>query len=83
MAQLTPAERGQTLRDRKRARTRQALIDAAAGDTITFDAALVGPKITLTSGQLVIDKGLRIAGPGAVQLAISGAISVEPAPVSE
>ena len=51
---------------------RQAIADAAAGDTITFDAGLAGQTITLTSGQLVIDKDLAIVGPGASQLTISG-----------
>jgi predicted outer membrane repeat protein len=45
---------------------------ASSGDTINFDPALDGQTITLTSGQLVINKNLTIQGPGAGQLAISG-----------
>lgn len=48
---------------------RQAIVDAASGDTI--DLAVTG-TITLTSGELVIDKDLNIVGPGASQLTISG-----------
>jgi hypothetical protein len=48
---------------------RQALADAHDGDTINF--AVTG-SITLTSGELVVDKNLAISGPGANQLAIDG-----------
>jgi len=48
---------------------RQAIIDVAAGSTITFD---VRGTIRLTSGPLVINKNLDIAGPGAKKLTISG-----------
>lgn len=49
---------------------RQAInFTALPGDTIVFD---VPGTITLTSGELVIDKNLRISGPGAESLAISG-----------
>ncbi|MEJ2685420.1 MAG: right-handed parallel beta-helix repeat-containing protein [Candidatus Sulfobium sp.] len=48
---------------------RQAVIDAASGDTINF--AVTG-TIVLTSGDIYIDKELTIAGPGAASLAISG-----------
>lgn len=48
---------------------RQAILDAAAGDTINF---AVSGTITLTTGELVIDKDLNIVGPGANQLTISG-----------
>jgi hypothetical protein len=48
---------------------RQAIIDASPGDTINFS---VTGTITLTSGELVINKTLTISGPGASQLTISG-----------
>jgi CSLREA domain-containing protein len=54
---------------------REALAAAQAGDRITFDPALFtqGPcTITLTAGELVIDKDLRLTGPGSRQLAIHG-----------
>src|SRR4051812_45137028 len=51
----------------------RAVIAAAhSGDTIVFDNGLNGQTITLTSGELVVDKSLAIKGPGADQLAISG-----------
>jgi hypothetical protein len=51
---------------------RQALIDANDGDTIDFDLSLNGQIITLTSGQLVVDKSVTISGPGANLLAVNG-----------
>lgn len=45
---------------------------ANTGDTINFAPSLNGQTITLTSGQLVINKSLSIQGPGAGELAISG-----------
>lgn len=48
---------------------RQAIISAAAGDTINF--AVTG-TITLTNGELQISKNLSINGPGEFILAISG-----------
>jgi len=48
---------------------RQAIADAAPGDTITF---AVGGTILLSSGQLVVAKNLTLSGPGAASLAISG-----------
>jgi hypothetical protein len=53
---------------------RQAVINAAAGDTINFQSGLTSP-ITLTSGQIAITKALAITGPGAGALTISGANS--------
>jgi hypothetical protein len=50
---------------------RAALAAAGDGDTIQFDAALSGHTITLTSGELVIDKNITIAGPGPSLLAVS------------
>lgn len=51
---------------------RQAITDAAAGDTINFNLANCPCTITLTSGELIIDKSLTIQGPGADQLSVSG-----------
>ena len=48
---------------------RQAILDATAGDTIDFS---VTGTITLTSGQLSINKDLTISGPGAGSLTIDG-----------
>jgi len=48
---------------------RQAITDAAPGDTINF--GVIG-TITLTSGELIINKNLTIQGPGASLLSISG-----------
>jgi hypothetical protein len=42
------------------------------GDTINFASSLKGKTITLTSGELLINKALTIQGPGAAQLTISG-----------
>ena len=50
---------------------RQAIADAASGDTITFNLSGCPCTITLAS-QLVIDKSLTITGPGASTLTISG-----------
>ena len=47
---------------------RQAVIDAAHGDTIEFDSII--STITLTSGQITLDKSLNIIGPGPNALAI-------------
>ena len=51
---------------------RQAIADAASGDTITFSHSLRGQTIMLTSGALDITKSLDIDGPGASQLSVSG-----------
>jgi hypothetical protein len=51
---------------------RQALTDSHDHDTITFDPALNGQFITLTSSELVIDKSITISGPGPDMLAVSG-----------
>ncbi len=51
---------------------RQAIADAAAGDTITFAAALNGQTITLSSGRIEVTKALTIQGPGAPLLTING-----------
>jgi hypothetical protein len=50
---------------------RQALLDTPAGDAVDFQPGLTG-TITLTSGQLAIDKDLTIAGPGADVITVSG-----------
>jgi uncharacterized repeat protein (TIGR01451 family) len=51
---------------------RQAISDSSSGDTIDFDSSLNGETITLTSGELLIDKNLTITGPGANLLAMDG-----------
>jgi hypothetical protein len=48
---------------------RQALAAANDGDTIDFS---VSGTITLTTGQLVVDKNVSISGPGAANLAVNG-----------
>jgi len=48
---------------------RRAIQNAGAGDTIGFSIA---GTITLTSGELLVNKSLTIAGPGASVLAVSG-----------
>jgi len=50
---------------------RQALVDAQDGDTIQFDPALIGQTITLTTGELLIDKNITISGPGWKLLTVS------------
>ena len=50
---------------------RQALAVVNDGDTINFDSALNGQIINLTSGELVINNNITIAGPGADLLTVS------------
>jgi hypothetical protein len=50
---------------------RQALAVVNDGDTINFDSALNGQIINLTSGELVINNNITIAGPGAGLLTVS------------
>lgn len=54
---------------------REAIAAAAPGETISFDAGLTDQTISLSQGQLVIDKDLTISGPGASHLTISGGLS--------
>ena len=49
---------------------RQALADARNEDIISFDPSLNGQTITLTSGELVVNRILSINGPGPRSLAI-------------
>jgi hypothetical protein len=58
-----------TLDDSGPGSLRQAIADAVAGDTITFN---VHGTIVLTSGALTIDEDLNIEGPGPYHLRISG-----------
>ena len=51
---------------------RKAIADANPGDTIEFDPSLANQTITLTSGQLEIDKNLTLDGGNAPNLTISG-----------
>jgi hypothetical protein len=50
---------------------RQAILDTPSGGTVDFQPGLTG-TIPLTTGELVIDKDLTIAGPGADVLTVSG-----------
>ncbi|MFC2077441.1 choice-of-anchor Q domain-containing protein [Candidatus Bipolaricaulota bacterium] len=50
---------------------RVAISDVGSGENITLQVGLTG-TITLTTGELVIDKSMTIAGPGASQLTVSG-----------
>ena len=58
-----------TLTDSGPGSLRQAIADAAPGDTIDFG---VMGTITLTNGELVITNNLTIKGPGATILTVSG-----------
>jgi hypothetical protein len=51
---------------------RAEIAAARNNDTIVFAPSLDGQTIVLTSGELLIQKNLMIAGPGASQLTISG-----------
>ena len=51
---------------------REAIATAESGDTIIFAGSLANQTITLTSGQLEIDKDLTIDGKDAAGLTISG-----------
>src|SRR6516162_2574228 len=50
---------------------RQAILDTPAAGTVDFQPGLSG-TITLTSGELLINKDLAISGPGAGLLTVSG-----------
>jgi len=43
---------------------RQALAVVNDGDAINFDSALNGQTITLTTAELLIDRSIRVMGPG-------------------
>jgi hypothetical protein len=49
---------------------RQTLAAANDGDTINFNSSLNGQTITLTSGELLVNKSVAISGPGANTLAV-------------
>lgn len=62
-----------TLADDGPGSLRQAVIDAAAGDTITFAPGLTGTiLVDALSGPIVVDKNLTIAGPGISKITVSG-----------
>jgi hypothetical protein len=50
---------------------RQAILDTPAGGTVDFQPGLSG-TITLTGGELLINKNLTITGPGADVITVSG-----------
>src|SRR5262249_9706397 len=51
---------------------RAEIAAAQSGDTIRFAGKLAGQTITLTGGELVLDKSLDIEGIGAGRLTVSG-----------
>ena len=51
---------------------RQAVADSVHGGWISFAPSLQGSSITITTGEIAIDKSLRIEGPGPDKLAING-----------
>jgi predicted outer membrane repeat protein len=51
---------------------RDTIAQAHTGDLIDFDPSLAGGVITLTSGELAVDKSVTIKGLGADQLTING-----------
>jgi hypothetical protein len=60
-----------TLDDAGAGSLRQALLDTPPGGVVDFQPGLSG-TITLTSGELTLDKDLTIAGPGPEVLMVSG-----------
>ena len=48
---------------------RQAILDASSGDTINFASSVT--TVPLTGGELVVDKNVTIAGPGANRLTVT------------
>ena len=59
-----------TINDNGPGSLRQALGDAVDGDTINFHSSLNGQRITLTSGELLVNKSVTISGPGANMLTV-------------
>src|SRR5215218_7952065 len=49
---------------------RQAIADAASGEVIDFAPAIAGQTVTLTTGELVIDKAVTIVGSSSVGMTI-------------
>ena len=57
-----------TINDNGSGSLRQALAAAVNGDTISFNSSLNGQTITLTSGELLVNKTVALSGPGANSL---------------
>lgn len=51
---------------------REAIANAQSGDTVKFSSNLANQKITLTGGQLTVNKGISIDGSEAPNLTVSG-----------
>jgi hypothetical protein len=60
-----------TLDDAGPGSLRQAILDTPAGGTVDFQPGLSG-TITLTSGELAVNKDLTVAGPGPDVITVSG-----------
>jgi hypothetical protein len=64
-----------TLADSGAGSLRGQIAAAASGDTIVFDSSLTDGTVSLTSGELLINKNLTITGLGADHLAVSRSTS--------
>jgi hypothetical protein len=51
---------------------RQVVLDLTSGGTVTFAAGLSGSTITLTTGEILLNKNMTIQGLGASVLSVSG-----------
>ena len=51
---------------------RQAVLDATSGDTISFDAAINGLSIILTTGEISLNKNLTMIGNGREETVLDG-----------
>ena len=65
-------DHGHNTNDSATGSLRQAIADVVNGDTINFDSSLNGQTITLTTGELLVNKNITINGPGSDNLIVDG-----------